>query len=116
MNPLREAAQQALEALAEPDHFRDATEKVEPAAWFYEERGRQWVTDDLLEAQHSNDGVMTPLYTAPQPRKRLDDKQLEVVIYEHTKLNPNQADDRELIGYIINAIRAIEAAVWGETK
>jgi hypothetical protein len=54
--------------------------------------------------------IGTKLYTAPQPRRSLDDKQLEVVIYEHTKLNPNQADDRELIGYIINAIRAIERA------
>ena len=51
-----------------------------------------------------------PAPAAPVVREPLTTKQLEVVIYDHTKLNPNQADDRELIDYIVNAIRAIEAA------
>jgi hypothetical protein len=71
--------------------------------------------DGWTDCAETDEGAIA-LYAAPQPRRRLDDKQLEVVIYEHTKLNPNQADDRELIGYIINAIRAIEAAVWGDGK
>jgi hypothetical protein len=49
------------------------------------------------------------IHAAPAVREPLTTKQLEVVIYDHTKLNPNQADDRELIDYIVNAIRAIEA-------
>jgi hypothetical protein len=90
------------------DHFRDATEKVEPVAWFYEERGRRWVTDDLLDAQHSNDGVITPLYTVPQPRKRLD-------VHEILDLMPEGVPAR-YDGELIAFFRAIEAAVWGETK
>lgn len=46
----------------------------------------------------------------PPQRKPLTDEEMQRIIYEHTKLNPNQRDDKELIGYIINATRAIEAA------
>lgn len=42
--------------------------------------------------------------------KPLPLKELERLIYEHTKINPNVADDRELLGYIVNAARAIEQA------
>jgi hypothetical protein len=63
-----------------------------------------------------------PLYAAPprvaEPHKRpsrsdikpLTDEEMQRIIHEHTKLNPNQRDDKQLIGYIINATRAIEAA------
>jgi hypothetical protein len=36
------------------------------------------------------------------------EKALKKLIYMHTKLNPNQRDDQELIGYIVNAMRALE--------
>lgn len=43
-------------------------------------------------------------------RKPLTLKDVERLIYEETKINPNVADDRELLGYIVNAARAIERA------
>ena len=43
-------------------------------------------------------------------RKPLPLKTVEMLIYENTKLNPNVADDRELLGYIINTVRAVEQA------
>ena len=83
-----------LAALAEPAQ--------EPVAW---------VTPDELARmrqfkyyQHD-----MPLYAAPQQRP-LTDEQIEVLIYEHTKINPNIADDVELLGYIVNAVRAVERA------
>jgi hypothetical protein len=35
---------------------------------------------------------------------------MERICYEHTKLNPNLADDRELVGYVVNAMRAAAPA------
>jgi hypothetical protein len=54
----------------------------------------------------------------PPQRKPLTDEEMQRIIHEHTKLNPNQCDDKQLIGYIINATRAIEAAhgIKGEAK
>ena len=47
-------------------------------------------------------------------RPALSDKQIQRIIYEHTKLNVNLRDDVELVGYIVNAVRAaIEQAVRG---
>lgn len=40
----------------------------------------------------------------------LPEKSLERLIFNHTKLNPNIQDDRELIGYIVRAMRALEKA------
>ena len=53
-----------------------------------------------------------PGCSAPTPRTRspLPLKDVERLIYEETKINPNVADDRELLGYIVNAVRAIERA------
>lgn len=45
----------------------------------------------------------------PSVREPLTRQQIERLVYEHTKLNPNMADDKELLGYIVNAVRAIEA-------
>jgi hypothetical protein len=49
------------------------------------------------------------LEALPQ-RKPLTLKDVERLIYEETKINPNVADDRELLGYIVNAVRAVERA------
>jgi hypothetical protein len=92
-------------ALAEPEQ--------EPVAWVKLKDG------EITHAELSDgSGVdmdltgWTPLYTAPTPRKPepLPLKDVERLIYEETKINPNVADDRELLGYIVNAVRAIEAA------
>jgi hypothetical protein len=146
MTNLRQAAQQALEAmdkatrfmsdsdykklnqaiddlraaLAEPDYWQEearryagnadywrkrykalAEPEQEPVAWIWKD-GTVTVDPDRA------DGTWTPLYTAPTPRKPLPLKEVERLIYEHTKINPNIADDRELLGYIVNAVRAIE--------
>ena len=45
-----------------------------------------------------------------QQRKTMPLKEVERVLYVNTKLNPNLRDDQELIGYIVNSVRAIEAA------
>jgi hypothetical protein len=128
MNTLREAAQQALEALEyageclPPSINKRIAETVitlraamaeqpaeqEPVAWFYEERGRQWVTDDLLDAQHSNDGVITPLYTAPQPRKRLTDQEIDKAWRSVDYTVPYDQ-------FRVDVVRAIEAAIWSKT-
>ena len=55
----RDALDAARAYLAQP-------EQSEPVAWKYEERGREWITDDLFEAQRENDGKLTPLYTQPK--------------------------------------------------
>ena len=69
-----------------------------------------WVYDQDRSSGFDATMWVTPVATLPPQRKPLTDEQVEYVIHEHTKLNPNQRDDRELIGYIINAVRAIEAA------
>jgi hypothetical protein len=43
--------------------------------------------------------------TEPMPKQSL-----ERLIFNHTKLNPNLRDDQELVGYIVNAMRALEKA------
>ena len=50
---------------------------------------------------------------APTPVP-LTQKELERICYEHTKLNPNLADDRELVGYVTAAMRAAIKASKGE--
>jgi hypothetical protein len=67
---------------------------------------------DLFEPPDDayDEGTLYPLYTTPPQRKPLTDEEMQRIIHEHTKLNPNQRDDKQLIGYIINATRAIEAA------
>lgn len=59
----------------------------------------------------------TLLYTSPPAQrpsrsdiKPLTNQAIKLHIFEHTKLNPNLRDDQELIGYIVKAARAIEAA------
>ncbi len=43
------------------------TEK--PSAWKYQERGREWLTDDLLEAKRENDeGTPIELFTRKEPK------------------------------------------------
>jgi hypothetical protein len=39
----------------------------------------------------------------------MTDEQIKRIVYEHTKLNPNQRDDQALLGQIVDAFRAIEA-------
>ena len=46
--------------------------------------------------------------TSAQPAE-VSDEEINRIVYEHTKLNPNQADDVELLTYIRNAVRAILA-------
>jgi hypothetical protein len=54
--------------------------------------------------------MSAPAAPAPVP---LTQKELERICYEHTKLNPNLADDRELVGYVTAAMRAAIAASKG---
>ena len=74
--------------------------------------GSEPIEEAVIDAGHKWTRLLGRIAAAPAPavREPLTTKQLEVVIYDHTKLNPNQADDRELIDYIVNAIRAIEQA------
>jgi hypothetical protein len=54
------------------------------------------------------------LHGAPAAPSLPTQQELERICYEHTKLNPNLADDRELVGYVVNAMRAaIEASKKG---
>lgn len=55
-----------------------------------------------------------PLYT--RPAVTLTDEEIKEMVFEHTKLNPNQRDDLELLDYIVSAIRAIlaRAGIGGE--
>ena len=85
------------------------------------ERGEKWEVVQLPQARQlpfrewTTDYVRDNLHKLKQPQAKAvpSDEELEVLIYEHTKLNPNQADDRELIGYIINAVRAAIAQQKG---
>lgn len=51
-----------------------------------------------------------PLYAAPPQRKPLTADEVVHLIFENTKINPNQRDDAVLFGYIVNAVRAVERA------
>jgi hypothetical protein len=90
--------------------------KDEPAAWMYPDDLKRFETSETFAQAYSIEvvspthGETVPLYTTPPQRKPLTDEEMQRIIHEHTKLNPNQRDDKELIGYIINATRAIEAA------
>jgi hypothetical protein len=90
--------------------------KDEPAAWMYPDDLKRFETSEAYAEAYSiemvspTQGETLPLYTTPPQRKPLTDEEMQRIIHEHTKLNPNQRDDKQLIGYIINATRAIEAA------
>jgi hypothetical protein len=90
--------------------------KYEPAAWMYPDDLKRFETSEAYAEAYSiemvspTQGETLPLYTTPPQRKPLTDEEMQRIIHEHTKLNPNQRDDKQLIGYIINATRAIEAA------
>ena len=98
--------------------------KDEPVAWKWHQAPvkTSWgdgmvVADIAIDKDHTasiycerdQTAKVEAMFTPPQ-RKPLTDEEMQRIIHEHTKLNPNQRDDKELIGYIINATRAIEAA------
>jgi hypothetical protein len=58
--------------------------------------------------------AMLSAATTPQPAAEPSDAELQVHIYEHTKLNINQAADVELVGYIVKAMRAALAKFGGK--
>ncbi len=81
-------------------------------AWFSEERLRKVLCgpqpDDAWQQYAKEDE--TAQFNAQPQRKPLPLKEVQRVIYEHAKINPNLRDDQELMGYIVNAVRAIEQA------
>jgi hypothetical protein len=157
MNTLREAAQQALErleiwldehgcqrdreaiadlrsALAEPDHFPDAT-KMAPVAKLVpgtmksshapqpkaEQEPVLYVHPSTYAMESANQiGVWRPgcqlddylpLYFAPQPRKRLTDEEILAIGRElgmKCRLGGNPNID-------FDYARAVEAAIWSKT-
>ena len=66
----RKALRQAL-AQPEQDHIRDATKKVEPAAWLIQYKTRHDIVWGAAPGLRSNDQIlgMEPLYTAPPKRE-----------------------------------------------
>ena len=121
--------------LAHPEQ-RSVSEHLEPVAWMH-------VMDNTEGLKANGTGIVsitqkrkhpfgkagvdfsksypvisTPFYTTPPQRKPMPLREVERVLYVNTKLNPNLRDDQELIGYIVNAVRAIEAAhkIIGEQK
>ena len=110
---LREAARYGLVRAAQAEPVQ------EPVAWMYTgvmsngiEHGPHLIwKPESMDAMSASKGVKaTPLYTAPPKAEPLPLKTVERLIYENTKINPNVADDRELLGYIVNAVRAVERA------
>ena len=91
-------------ALAEP--VQEPAYKVKIACGWHE-------AEPFAAARRLPDGEYL-LYTAPPRRTMvpLTEQEIERLIYENTKINPNLADDRELLGYIVNAARSIEKASW----
>ena len=101
------------------DRDGEQAEPVRPVAWMYTgvmsngiEHGPHLIwKPESMDAMSASKGVKaTPLYTAPPKAEPLPLKTVERLIYENTKINPNVADDRELLGYIVNAVRAVERA------
>ena len=100
--PVGRLCQEAAAALEEPVQ--------EPVAWVSKRAlARIKDFDSTIYANGGFDDAV-PLYTSPPQCKPLPLKTVEKLIYENTKINPNVADDRELLGYIVNAVRAIEKA------
>ena len=101
----REGRIEAEDALAQQ------VEPVEPVAWLAPRTVDSYSRPDLgYETCSKTDYGAFAVYTAPPQRKPLPLKDVERLIYENTKINPNVADDKELLGYIVNAIRAVERA------
>lgn len=42
----------------------------------------------------------------------MTDDRIKRVLYEHTKLNPNQADDQALLDAIVRAVRVLQTDDW----
>lgn len=83
----------------------------DPVAWLAPRTVDSYSRPDLgYETCSKTDYGAFAVYTAPPQRKPLPLKDVERLIYENTKINPNVADDKELLGYIVNAIRAVERA------
>ena len=125
---LKEAAQQALEELeeinklsiganavclpAEIDTVMDALRKVlseqqEPVAWIYQNANTD--TEYLVWKRSEGGRNWRPLYTAPQPRRRLTDEELLAMWAGD---NP-----RPVLGKVkvLTYGRAIEDAIWSKT-
>ena len=83
----------------------------DPVAWLAPRTVDSYSRPDLgYETCSKTDYGAFAVYTAPPQRKPLPLKDVERLIYENTKINANVADDKELLGYIVNAIRAVERA------
>jgi hypothetical protein len=89
--------------------FNKAIKAVEAALEAKDEPDQYAMDIECTKCGAKQSGVLT-VHTTPPQRKPLTDEEMQRIIHEHTKLNPNQRDDKQLIGYIINATRAIEAA------
>lgn len=131
---LRAAAQAALDALEQcglDDSYRSYDKEAnaakllraalaqseptdEPVAWLWQhsETGRtRVVMPDQVVDTDARWLLVGPLYlAAPPQRKPLTADEVVHLIFENTKINPNQRDDAVLFGYIVNAVRAVERA------
>lgn len=105
---------QAVQADLDRCSLNDAHSK-DPADYMCEtQTNGSLVSKIALEYMNPEQNVFAsttpPPVTGSHKRKPLSDQVIKRHIFEHTKLNPNLHDDQELIGYIVNAARAIEAA------
>lgn len=64
--------------------------------------------DSPAEAMYDFDQAWHQKLAAADQRQPMTEADVRHLIYEHTKLNPNQRDDQESIDYIVNAVRAVE--------
>ncbi len=118
------AEQQVVQLAEERDHYRNLWQKAQQAepvqepVLVVEKEPDYWSRGHFYQGSKPhidrtkvwNLPIGTKLYTVPPQRKPLPLKDVERLIYENTKINPNVADDKELLGYIVNAIRAVERA------
>lgn len=102
--------------------YQDSRTEQEPVAWrpafTHENYATEGVwnsgkpTKEDLEYWSKTKVGIEYAYASPNC-KPLTNDDLQLIIYEHTKLNPNLRDDQELIGYMVNAARTAIAKAGG---
>jgi hypothetical protein len=116
--PACEVAVDLADALA--DHNEEVLEMVEPVAWMYDTIAQDGsVLKDWVSREHPQESALEEerphnfrrLYTAPQPRRRLTDEEIDRVTDAQWARNSHKPIYAAHRAYA----RAIEDAIWSKT-
>jgi hypothetical protein len=107
--PAQEPVAKGVQGTMKSSHApQPKAEPQEPVAYIHR-HGNHWEVAErhLVDDEKARGWTEEPLYTAPQPRKRLTDQEITLAMMRVEEQGQ---------GYFLRLARAIEAAVWGDGK